>query len=192
MTGARRLGASLSVQNRQRLIAEAAGRTIADVSRQNGQEPAAVIVDGRPGAPLASVDPDRGVIIARFTSLGAVLAWIQEQLVIHSPVRSGRYAASHTWLADGALIDVEHPPRDAAVFIVLNTVPYARKIEQGTMTMRLPGHVYDAVAVMAQRRFAEVASIGFQYMTVPSVVPQDEEARERPTRVPAITVTARR
>ena len=126
-----------------------------------------VAVDGRIGAPLESVKPN-GEIVVEFELVNDVLAWIADQLVTHSPVGSGKdrhpglYQKSHTLFADGQETDVGAviPPADEYVFI--NTLPYARKIEHG-LSRQAPDGVYQAVAILAQRRFGNIAQISFSY-----------------------------
>ena len=211
MSNARqRIAATLSVQNRQRIAAEAAARIIADANARNHQQPVSVAVDGRIGAPLSSVKLDGGRIEVRYALIADVLAWIHQQLVTHSPVASGAYAGAHTWYADGQPFDPEHPP-EAQVYTVLNPLPYARKIEQGSMKMKVSGTaaVYEVVAVMAQRRFGNIVAIEFAYRSpILDYVPggrnraeraalQQQPARlsamrmERTTRVPALNISLR-
>lgn len=204
------IAAALSVQNRQRVAAEAAARIIADASVRNHRQPSAVLVDGRAGAPLSSVRLDGGRIEVRYALIADVLAWINQQLVTHSPVRSGAYAGAHTWFADGQPFDLAHPP-EAKVYTVLNPLPYARKIEQGGMKMTAPGTsgVYEVVAALAQRRFNNLVTVEFAYRSpildyVPGGANRAERAAlrrqparlsvmrlERATRVPALNIALR-
>lgn len=205
-----RIAAALSVQNRQRIASEAAARIIADASARNHQQPVSVAVDGRIGAPLSSVKLDGGRIEVRYALIADVLAWINQQLVTHSPVASGAYAGTHTWFADGQPFDLANPP-EAKVYTVLNPLPYARKIEQGSMKMTVSGTsaVYEVVAVLAQRHFSNIVTIEFAYRSpildyVPGGANRAERAAirkqparlsamrlERATRVPALNISLR-
>jgi len=153
---------------RSAMLAAFAAETIEEASAQNKQvlgvvPPHEIFVDGREGAPLASVKPD-GVIRAEYQLVNEALAWISTQLQLHSPVLSGRYAKSHELFADG--VDTENPnlapPAEEYVFI--NIQPYARKIERG-QSSQAPDGVYQAVATLARRRFGNVAKIDFSYRT---------------------------
>lgn len=162
------LADDLSPQARSKALAEFADTQIdgaAEAARQAiGTTPRyTVTVDGRQGAPLESVKPD-GVIVAEFELLTDVLSWIGEQLVLHSPVSSGRYQDSHVLMADGVAIEpgLKIPPAEEYVFV--NVQPYARKIERG-MSSQAPDGVYQAVATLAARRFNNVAKISFNYRT---------------------------
>lgn len=171
--------ADLGPKARSAMLAAFAAETIEEAKAQNKQvlgvvPPYEVFVDGREGAPLTSVKPD-GVIRAEFELINEALAWIFQQLQIHSPVLTGQYARSHELFADG--VDVGNPnvAPPAEEYVFLNTQPYARKIEGyrglGGVTHRAPSSpqapdgVYQAVATLAQRRFGNVAKITFSYRT---------------------------
>lgn len=158
----------LSPQARSKQLAEFAAESIEDAKETNRRvlgvvPPHTITVDGKEGAPLASVRPD-GIIRAEFELVNEALAWINTQLQMHSPVRSGRYAKSHELFADG--VDTENPnnPPPAQEYVFLNIQPYARKIERG-QSSQAPDGVYQAVATLARRRFGNVARIDFSYRT---------------------------
>lgn len=121
-------------------------------------------VDGREGAELETVNP-KGVIVTEFELVDDTLKWIADQLETHSPVKTGRYKKSHTLLADGAEIDVGGVIPAADEYVFINTVPYARKLERG-MSSQAPDGVYQVVAVLAQRRFGNIAKVTFSFRTV--------------------------
>ena len=133
-----------------------------------------VYVDNREGAPLTSVKPD-GVIRAEFQLVIEALAWIFEQLQMHSPVLTGRYARSHELFADGVDVGNPNAAPPAEEYVFLNTQPYARKIEgyrglggvvyRDPSSPQAPDGVYQAVATLAKRRFGNVAKIEFSYRT---------------------------
>lgn len=178
--------------------------------------PHETFVDGRQGAPLDTVKPD-GVIVFEFDLLNDLFEWIGDMLVRHSPVRDGDYAGSHLFFADGVAVDpgADIPAADEYVF--LNAQPYARKIERG-LSPQAPDGVYESVALMARRRFGNLASIKFSFRSfqggavmpyVPTgtammrnrtkrgrftATPQpmaDARAREHTTRQPAIVIAVR-
>lgn len=161
---------TLSRQARQGLAAEAGRRVLAQAQEQNARALGSVpshetFVDGRRTADLESVNPDKGEILFRFNLATDVFSWIDEQLIIHSPVgdtpKSPEYNRSHIFFADGDQVD----PTGVAsgeTFIFLNTVPYARKIERG-LSKQTPDGVYEVVATLAARRFGNIARIRFGY-----------------------------
>lgn len=105
------------------------------------------------------------LIVFEFNLVLDVIEWIDAQLILHSPVRTGQYAQSHAWFADDVPMDPQNPV-PAHGYNVLSTQPYARKIERGLSPMA-PDGVYEAVAVLARRRFGNVAAIKFEYKSFP-------------------------
>ena len=173
------LSEDLGSKARSAMLAAFAAETIEEAKAQNKQvlgvvPPHEIYVDGREGAPLASVKPD-GTIRAEFQLVNEALAWISTQLQMHSPVLTGHYASSHELFADG--VDTENPNAapPAEEYVFLNTQPYARKIEgyrglagvvhRAPSSPQAPDGVYQAVATLAQRRFGNVAKITFSYRT---------------------------
>lgn len=176
----------LSPPAQSRRFAELAGQEIEAIRASNrrvlGRLPRETItVDGREGASLASVKPN-GVIIAEWDLFVDVLVWIGDQLVRNSPVRTGKYAASHVLYADGVRVDVGDKIPDSTEFTFANEQPYARKIERG-QSSDAPDGVYQAVAVLAARRFGNIAKVRFTYVSV--------HGKVRSARQPAITLSVR-
>lgn len=160
----------LSPRQRSQKLASYALDKITEAKAINGRngQPAShrQIVDGREGAPLASVKPD-GVIIARFDLVTEVLEWIGRALVEASPVLTGLYQRSHVLFVD----DVERDPSaepiaDFREAVFLNTQPYARKIEGAfgpELSPQAPDGVYHVVAGIASKRFGNVARVLYGY-----------------------------
>lgn len=152
--------------------------------------PYTVWVDGKKGAPLASVKPD-GIIIAEFELVQELLSWIHEQLQKHSPVKSGLYARSHELFADGVQVENPNDAPQADEYVFLNTQRYARKIERGASAMA-PQGVFQVVAKLAQGKFGNVARTTFTFRTVISGMMIGGRAGDRSTeRTPAILVRLR-
>lgn len=120
-------------------------------------------VDGAKTELVERVRPD-GTIVFEFELLDDLFGYIDLQLVVHSPTKSGRYSRSHVLLADGVAVDPERPTPDASRFVYVNTQPYSRKIERG-QSKQAPDGVYQVVAAIANRRFGNIASIKFGYET---------------------------
>jgi len=180
-----RLCPTLDPKERSRRIAAYARDALAEAQEVNRQASGGVpghttFVDGREGAPLESVNPDNGVIVFRFELVTDLLAWIDKTLQAHSPVRSGRYQRSHVLIADGLGVDLDGPIPEASEYAFVNTQPYARKIESG-LSRQAPDGVYEAVAVLASRRFGNVARIFFHFRS-PLFGAVDEWASARTTR----------
>ncbi len=90
--------------------------------------PRTVWVDGSAGAPLAGVRPN-GVIVAEWELVGDILFAIAQELRKVSPVRSGRYQASHTLFADGTEVPVGKEIPQAREYVFLSDEVYSIKIE---------------------------------------------------------------
>lgn len=121
--------------------------------------------DGGRRANLDGIKPN-SVISFEFQLLTDIIEWIDEQLILHSPVRSERYARSHVWFADNVEMDPRKPP-PADGYVVLNAQPYARKIERG-LSPQAPDGVYEGVAALAKARFGNFVYVGFSYRSFPS------------------------
>jgi hypothetical protein len=176
----------LSPAARSRALAEMAREAIDEAQRVNLAAlglppPFEVFVDGAQTDAMARVRPD-GMIVAEFELIVPVLRWIDSQLRLHSPVRSGRYKKSHRLFADGIEADPLRPPSDSEEFAFVPTVAYARMIEPDPRTGRkgiskkAPDGVYHVVAVLARKQFGRVASIAFGWREVAGL---KESARER-------------
>ena len=123
-------------------------------------------VDQRRDVPLESVRPD-GTIIFEFKLIESTLGDIAEMLVLASPVRSGRYQGSHALFADGVEVEPGKVPPNASEYALVNSQPYARKIERG-LSPQSPEGVYHVVAELAARRFGNIARIRFGFRSLPS------------------------
>lgn len=163
------LSETLSPQARSAALAKFAGEEIDGALVHNTRvlghaPPYTVAVDGRVGAPLQSVKPE-GVIAAEFEVFSNVLVWIDEQLQIHSPVKTGRYKKSHILYADGVETSPTVIATAADEYAFVNSQPYSRKIERG-LSPQAPDGVYQAVAVLAQGRFGNIAKVSFSYRAI--------------------------
>lgn len=159
----------LSPEAQGRQLAEAAQAALIEAQSVNQRALGYVpdhdtYVDGAKRADLGGI---RGgsVITFEFHLLVDVIQWVDEQLILHSPVKSERYARSHVWFADGVEFDPMSPV-PAEEYIALNAQPYSRKIERG-QSQQAPEGVYEAVATLAKRRFGNIAYVGFSYRSFP-------------------------
>lgn len=124
------------------------------------------IVDGRQGADIASVKPN-GTVVFEFEMIATAIEWLEQQLVEHSPQRSGRYSRSHVLLADGEEVQFGATVPPVSEYVLINTQPYAAKIERGLSSQASSG-VYEAVAVLGARRFGNMAKISFSFRVPPA------------------------
>lgn len=165
----------LSSEAKSEMLATFARETLASAQQTNEEAlgrvaPHDTFVDGQEGADESAVRPE-GTIAYQFHLASEMFAWIDEQLRLHSPVGSGRdkhaglYKRSHIFYADGVPADPLNLSADIEVGTFVNSVPYARRIEQGSSPQQ-PEGVYEVVAALAQRRFGNIAKITFTYSAV--------------------------
>lgn len=159
------------------LSPEAQSRALADYAREQfdvvqetntralGRAPEhEQFVDGSRGAALDRVRPD-GRIIFEFELVSDVLEFIQEQLIKHSPTKTGRYSKSHVLFADDREVQFGADVPEAAVYAFVNAQPYARKIDRG-LSRQAPAGVYLAVAALAKQRFGNIARVAFSFRAI--------------------------
>jgi hypothetical protein len=163
----------LSDKAQSAALADFARQCLADAQAANQAAlgylpPFVVIVDGAVGASEDKVLPG-GEISYEFQLIGDVLVFVDQQLVAHSPVLTGRYQRSHVLYADGVETDPENPAQ-AEEYVFLNTQPYARKIEKG-LSPSAPDGVYEGVAQQAAAQFGNQAKVSFEYRAAPDGTP---------------------
>lgn len=167
------LSETMGPRARSATIAEFALDALADAEATNKEALGTIplhttFVDGHEGsdADVRRVRPD-GTIIFEFNLLEGVFAWIGEQLVLHSPIKSGRYSKSHIFLADGVETEAGVSAPAASEYVFISTLPYARKIEgvngKPPESSQAPDGVYEAVATLARQRFGNLAKITFGF-----------------------------
>lgn len=153
-------------------------------------------VDGRPSDDFDSVKPN-GVIAIEFELLSDLFSWIADQLKKHSPERTGAFLRSHRLFADDVEVDPkgEVPPADEYVFISADQPGKARALERGH-SRQAPNGVYEVVAVLAQRRFGNQASVHFTYRPLiegagRGLIGKARRQAEKDARSPAIVIVPR-
>jgi hypothetical protein len=166
------LGDDLSPEGRSAALAAFARQANEDALRQNeaaiGRRPAVRrVVDGRVGAAEESVKPG-GMIAYEYDLVADMLTYIGDLLVAHSPVLTGTYARSFLIMVDGAPHEPGAPlPPSAQDIVIVNTTPYARKVEgapgRPPQSDQAPDGVFQAVAMLATSRFGNVAAIKFTW-----------------------------
>lgn len=144
-------------------------------------------VDGVLGAPEEDVKAD-GVIVYDYPRLPLVVAYALEMLEQFSPVLTGEYRKSHTiFLNDEAVEDLSAWKQGDTVAIS-NPMPYARKIEVGTMTMRVPGtdQVYEQAVSATNKRYGNIAKALFTYRGIVGPDAKASAKNKSENRFPAI------
>ncbi len=167
-----------------------------DAQRQNelilGRVPPhKMFVDGIEGASEERVRPD-GVIVYAFDLAVDLFKFIADQLELHAPKLTGRFARSFTFYADGREIDVgAEIPQGASEYVFINAQPYARKIERG-LSAQAPDGVFEAVAALASARFGNLARIRFTFRTpIGGVFAIGKRGDRSDHRTPAISIMLR-
>lgn len=155
-----------SPQTRAQAFAHMAEASIAEIDAANdaalGYDVAyRTFVDGH-ATPNLRIATQNSVIVARWELGAGVIAYIADLLSKAGPALTGAYRRSMRIYADGVEIDDPEKAIGAREVLFLSTVPYARKIERG-LKGYAPGHVYEAVAAMANARFSNVARIKFTF-----------------------------
>lgn len=150
--------AGLDPANIKRALAAFAKQELAKV-QASGEAPEHYVraVNGRIGAPEESVEPP-GPIVYSFNVLPDVAEYALAFAMERSPVRSGRFKKSWFVMANGrSVANLESIPLDAEV-ILTNDQPYARKIETGHMTMRVPPGIVEDTKQAVMRRFGNIVT----------------------------------
>lgn len=163
------LDETVSPEARSLHLAQFAREQLAQAQQVNQQAlgsvpPHETFVDGKPGAAVETVRPD-GVIVFEFEMLQDIFAAIGEMLVRASPIRTGRYSRSFLFLADGVVVEPGAVVPEASEYLFVNTMPYSRKIERG-LSSQSPDGVFQAVAAVASRRYSNLASITYAFVTL--------------------------
>jgi hypothetical protein len=96
-------------------------------------------------------------------------------LVARSPKRSGDYARSFVILVGGQEVDtLEAITHDTAEVVILNTSPYARRLEIGKrrdgrpFVIQVKPRIVEEIAITARARFGNVAKLSFSYFDLAS------------------------
>lgn len=147
-------------------------------------------VDGRKGAPEETVKAN-GVITYLYPRLDIVAQTAMETLFDRSPVLSGEYRNAHTLFLNGVAVTNLRDWRPGDEVSISNPLPYARKIEVGSMKMRVPGsaRVYQEAVSIVNRRFGNLAKVLFTYRAV--VGGKQGGSSKRELRFPVLLITER-
>lgn len=127
-------------------------------------------VDGSPvSEPLGPV-PISSTITSEFDLQPGVVDWIWAQVMLHAPHRAGKYRDTIKLFADGVEVSEPNPGLRAEEWVIVATVPYARKIEgagkRPPQSPMAPNGVMQVVATLAKKRFGNMAAIKFTYRTL--------------------------
>lgn len=151
-------------------------------------------VDGIAGAREEQVKAG-GIIRYRYHRLEQIVQFAMETLFDLSPVLSGEYRNSHALFVDGVASSNLSGWDGTGEIVIMNPLPYARKIEVGAMKMTVPGsdHVYEQAAQVVRRRFGNQASITFTFRGfVAGGTGMGKAYNKSDVRYPALLISGRR
>lgn len=126
-----------------------------------------------PGKPIEEVVLP-GPIVYRYHYAREVVIKTLQELEAASPVISGDYKRGHTLFINGAPVQ---NPREAVIkardeVMIVNTVPYARKIEVGktesgrAFVLQVPNRIYERVGKKMYARYGKAAKISVQFVNL--------------------------
>lgn len=186
-------------------LADVAESSVAEMVR-SGQASARYTrtVDGREGAPAASVKPS-GAIVYRFSYLGEVAAFALGYLVERSPSLSGDFKRSfflgistssggNGKFVRAANFNPDAVTSDVEEIIIGNTQPYNRLVDvqlAGGQRVRfkVPGEIYDGAAKAVKRRFGNFVDAYRRYdVRFPG---QYTLRGDKPVQSPALVISVR-
>lgn len=134
-------------------------RFIRDTAIQQGRASPVYVtkVDGRRDAAEETAQLAGGTITYVFSQLAQAANWALDECRKRSPVRSGAFRKSWAVLVDEKLWDAAPAtiPMGTEVWIV-NTMPYARKIEVGGQKIKVDPQIVEAVGKAVNGRFTGV------------------------------------
>jgi len=150
-------------------------------------------VDGRRNAAEETVKPD-GIIVYDYPRMHEIVQVAMNTLFDLSPVLSGDYRNAHTIYVDGNPVSNIKDWDGTGEIVILNHVPYSRKIELGKMRMRVPGtdHVYEQAEYVLNQRYSNVARISFTYRGIAGgYIAKGKAHGQSDNRWPALVITER-
>lgn len=114
-------------------------------------------VDGKLGLPEEAAKLNGGNVTYVFNTIGRATVWALAELRKRSPAHSGAFRKSWAVLVDGkGWTDAPGKiPMGSEVWIV-NTMPYARKIEVGGQRISVPPGIVEAVRRPLMSRFKRI------------------------------------
>lgn len=124
-------------------------------------------VNGHHGASEDTVVPP-GPILYVFSWWEPIIKFALEELAKRSPVKTGRYQASHQVMLGSQFIQPDTQIGADEEVTIVNTQPYSRKIEVGFMKMSVPDAVYQDVRKKVQSQFGAAVSVQYRMVYIPN------------------------
>jgi hypothetical protein len=161
---------------KKNIVGEARRRALAELAREAKAEAEQInraalgrdvesktFVDGREGAPLESVKP-YGTIVHLFAVHVAAVDFAYETILSLSPIYTGRYKDSHILMVNGVETAGPVTPGVDDEIALVNTQPYARRLEHGWSKRQAPDGIYEVAFPIVRRRFGGIVRVDFTYM----------------------------
>lgn len=111
-------------------------------------------------------------IVFRYSYMDEIAQFALQTLRERSPVGSSRdphpglYRDSHMLFIDGHDVPDATSWQPGQTVFISNPVPWARKIELGTMKISVPPHVYEGAAPIVAARYGNSVNVRFVFMPV--------------------------
>jgi hypothetical protein len=143
-------------------------RVLAEQRQRAGIAPTTMVAaDGRRGAPIEAA---QRLVVIEYGYLREVVQEVLRELIVRSPKRTGAFARGYAVLVNGAEIQaLDQIGHDAAEVLIVNTMPYARRLEIGKsadgspFVVQVRPRFIEAVALALRSRFGNVAQLWFNY-----------------------------
>lgn len=127
----------------------------------------------QPGKPVEAVILP-GPIVYRYRYLREIVLVALHELEGASPVVSGDYQRGHTLFVNGTPIEdpLEYVFKARDEIMIVNTVPYARKIEVGktksgrSFVMQVPDRIYQRVGDKLKTRYRNLGRVSVQFVNL--------------------------
>ena len=192
--------ASQSAANLAQTAKNERARVIAEQSARAKIAPTDLIIaDGVRNAPI---DSAKNVVVIEYRYMREIVKEALDRLRIRSPVASGRYANSFEVSADGRQIeDWSRIPYEVAEVLIVNTTPYARRLEVGKkkdgtpFVVQVAPHIVESVALFMGLKWQQIAIIKHTYIDLAGapVILSKISRRKKAARVryPAMRISMR-
>lgn len=124
-------------------------------------------VNGRAGIEEEQVVPP-GPILYVFSYWQPIIDFALQELSKRSPVLTGRYQRSHLVMIGSQVVSPDTQISSDEEVTIVNTQPYARKIEVGHMRMSVEDGVYKDIGARVQRQFGASIKVRVRQVLIPN------------------------
>lgn len=124
-------------------------------------------INGRRGDEEETVEAP-GPILYEFSYWNEIIAFALDFLKRRSPVLTARYQNAHQVMLGSQFVSPTAEIAPDEEVLIVNTVPYSRKIEVGFMSMSVERGVYQDARKAVMGRFGQVVDVRFQMVRIPN------------------------